>query len=373
MTTSRLFFVDHWRAAIIILVVLHHIAVIYGANTPFYYLEPHDTLATIVLVIFQLLNQAWFMGALFLISGYFTPASFDRKGTAAFLKDRLLRLSIPLLLFFFVFNPLVSIYGINAMPTSLTHLAAPLTWADYPHLVGVGPLWFVEMLLIFDFGYALWRFVTRKRIQNLSVPAPPRLITIVVFVLSLALVSYLIRIPLPLGKYVGRFPSLAYLPQYLSFFILGTIAGRANWFPNIPGRTGKWGFIAVLVATFTLFPIAFTGLGKGLSGGFIGNGQWPSAVYALWDSILSVGICLALVTFFHRFFSHQTKLGTFLSQQSFMVYIIHIPILVFLAILLRGVMAENLLKFILLAVIAVPLCFGVAYLIRKIPKVSRII
>lgn len=51
---SRLIFVDHLRAALIILVVLHHLAVIYGANTSFYYLEPAygDVLALVVLVIF---------------------------------------------------------------------------------------------------------------------------------------------------------------------------------------------------------------------------------------------------------------------------------------------------------------------------------
>jgi fucose 4-O-acetylase-like acetyltransferase len=32
------------------------------------------------------------MGFFFLISGYFTPGSFERKGLRSFLKDRLIRL-----------------------------------------------------------------------------------------------------------------------------------------------------------------------------------------------------------------------------------------------------------------------------------------
>lgn len=39
-SSSRLFFADHLRAALTILVVLHHLAVIYGASGLFYYLEP---------------------------------------------------------------------------------------------------------------------------------------------------------------------------------------------------------------------------------------------------------------------------------------------------------------------------------------------
>jgi fucose 4-O-acetylase-like acetyltransferase len=151
---NRLFFVDNLRAMLMILVVLHHLAVIYGANTPFYYMEPayQDILALLVLVIFQLINQAYFMGFFFLISGYFTPGSFDHKGPASFLKDRLLRLGIPTLVFMFVLNPIASI-GIYQMPASLTGITTPLTWQQYPKLIGFGLMWFAIMLLIFDIGY----------------------------------------------------------------------------------------------------------------------------------------------------------------------------------------------------------------------------
>ena len=109
---SRLLFVDNWRLALVILMVVHHMAVIYGAGTPFYYLEPpwKDPWAFLTLLIFVLVNQSWFMGAFFLISGYFTPQSFDRKGAGSFLKDRLLRLGIPLVIFIFVLNPIASIW-----------------------------------------------------------------------------------------------------------------------------------------------------------------------------------------------------------------------------------------------------------------------
>lgn len=371
-TASRLFFIDHWRAALIILVVLHHIAVIYGANTPFYYLEPNDILASIVLTIFQLLNQAWFMGAFFLISGYFTPGSFDRKGSGSFLKDRLLRLGIPLLIFMFVLNPIASI-GIYQMPASLTHITTPLTWQQYPYFIHVGPLWFVAILLIFDFGYAAWRAATRNRATRPSTATVlPDYRVITAFVLVLALASYLVRIVVPLGKYVLGYPTLSYLPQYLGLFLVGVIAFRGNWFRTLPSSMGKWGFRAALVATLTLFPLALIGK-SGFSGNFLGNGYWQSAVYALWDSILSVGMCLALITLFRRFFSGESRLGSFLSRHGYTVFIIHCPIIVFLAIAVRGIHLENLLKFGMLAIVGVPLCFAVAYLVRKIPGASRIL
>jgi hypothetical protein len=79
--TSRLFFGDHLRLVLTILVVLHHVAMVYGASAPFYYAEPPftDPLAFQVFMIFVLLNQAWFMGAFFLLAGTFVPGSYDRK------------------------------------------------------------------------------------------------------------------------------------------------------------------------------------------------------------------------------------------------------------------------------------------------------
>ena len=106
---------------------------------------------------------------------------------------------------------------------------------------------------------------------------------------------------------------------------------------------------------------------------FLGNGTWRSAVYVLWDSIFVVGMCLAAITFFRRFFNKESGFGRFLSQQSYAVYIIHVPIVVFIGIAMKGVQLPALLKFGIAAVIAVPACFIIAYVLRKIPGVSRVI
>lgn len=181
------------------------------------------------------------MGFFFLISGYFTPGSFDRKGEASFLKDRLLRLGISTLIFMFILNPIASI-GIYQMPASLTGITTPPTWQQYPRLIAIGPMWFAVMLFVFDFGYVAWRMATKNRaahpatnptISNnsmiLNSSIMPNYRMIAVFILALALASYLLRIVMPLGRYLFSFPSLAYLPQYISFFIIGIIAFHRNW------------------------------------------------------------------------------------------------------------------------------------------------
>jgi len=381
--SSRLFFIDHLRAALIILVVLHHVAMVYGGIQPFYYLEPPTSvLAFLVPMAFVLLNQGWFMGALFLLAGYFTPGSFDRKGSGSFLKDRLIRLGIPTIIFYFVLNP-ISAIGYFLMPANLTGNTLPLTWGSfwqiYPELLGLGVTWFLALLLIFSFGYVAWRMLTRNRkSSSMSETSAPRYLGIVIFILALALVSYLVRIYIPIGKSVLNFPTLAYLPQYLSLFIVGAVAYRRDWFRTIPGSMGVVGFVTALVATVTLFTFVFLGFLKAIDSGAqqipqFGYGTWRSGVYTLWDSIFVVGMCLAAITFFRRYFSEESRFGSFLAQQSYAVYLIHIPIIVFLAYALRGIEMAPLLKFVIAVVIVIPTCFIVTYVLRKIPGVSRVL
>ncbi len=383
-SAPRLHDLDHLRAALVILVVLHHIALIYGAAAPFYYQEPpfDDPVAFMVLAVFVLLNQSWFMGALFLLAGYFTPASFDRKGPAQFLKGRLVRLGIPILVGIFFLEPIARL-GIFLMPARLTGITGPPDWSTYPQLLGLGPLWFVAMLLAFDFGYAAWRAATKAPSRAARDSTRSSLISVCAFVLALAAASYLLRIAVPLGEEVRlivpflNFPTIAYLPQYLSFFVLGIAAYRFNWLHDLSPAVGLAGLAAALAAAVLLLPLALSGeflnLAFAENGGFTGRGHWQSAIYAFWDSTTAVGLSLGAIVLFRRFFDQGGRLGAFLSQHSYAVYVIHAPILVFGAYAMRSVELPALAKFVLAAIVLTPLCFAAAFVVRKLPFAKRVL
>lgn len=382
---DRLAYLDHLRAALVILVVLHHLALVYGTIAPFYYQEPPfgDPLAFTLFGVFALANQAWFMGALFLIAGYFTPASFDRHGASSFLRVRLVRLGLPVLAGLFVLEPIARL-GFFLMPSSLTGITGPPTWATYPKLIGLGPLWFIALLLLFDIGYAAWRAIAgRGKGSGTTQTAFPGYAAIALFALALAVVSYVMRMVVPLGKDVSlvvpalSFPTIAYLPQYLSLFVVGIVAGRRNWLATLPAATGLVGFAAAVVAMVLLFPVALTGQWFTVAfvegAVFQGNGTWQSAAYALWDSTMTVGLGLAAVTLFRRWFDSDRPFGRFLARNSYAVYVIHAPILVWLTFALRGVALPALPKFAVAALIALPACFAAAWFIRRIPPIARVL
>ena len=107
---SREQYIDRLRSVMTVFVILHHTAITYGAPGGWYYneLKPSGSLSSLLLTLFVATNQAYFMGFFFLLAGYFTPPSLERKGYARFLGDRFLRLGLPLLAFALILGPATS-------------------------------------------------------------------------------------------------------------------------------------------------------------------------------------------------------------------------------------------------------------------------
>lgn len=379
---TRIYFVDYLRAAIIILVILHHTAITYGASGSWYYTEPAtDPIASLILLLFVNFNQAWFLGLFFLLSAYFTPTSYDRKGPLKFLKDRLIRLGIPLLVFYFILNPItVYLAFYNATPALAAQngLTLPLTLNLQFFLsnAGTGPLWFVEMLLIFDIGYMAWRMLSNKIVQSKkTIPQFPSYANIAIFILALAVSAYLIRIAIPLGATVLGLPSPFDLAQYVGLFIIGLIAVRGNWLIKMPYQMAKKVFIVALVASVTLLPLSLIGTVETSWGwgSLIGSGSLSSFIYALWDSTFAVGACMFVIGLFRKHFNSAGGLYG-LTKDFYAAYVIQATVIVAITVfLLAPIQIESLLKFAMASVIIVPTIWIIADLIRRIPLVDRVL
>jgi glucan biosynthesis protein C len=375
----RLYFVDNLRTLLIILVVVFHLAVTYGASGHWPYREGHpDDLTALVFTLFTAINGTYVIGMFFMIAGYFTPGSYDRKGFGPFLKDRLLRLGIPLLIYILVFDPLI-VWAIGAVvygsQASLWDFLRGY-FGGYRGL-GVGPMWFVEGLLILTVLYTLWRLLP---IPDAGWPQRegrlPGNLAVALFALGLGVATFVVHIWLPIGMiYQPLGLPLPLFPQYATLFVVGMLAYRGNWLVRIPKAMGKLWFGIAVFFILVLFPIVFA-LGGALEGNtavFMGGLHWQSLAFAVWEEFVGVGIIIALVVLFREKLDYQGSLAKEMSDSSYAVYFIHAPVLVFLGLALRGFTLHPLLKWALLAPVVVALCFVLAYLLRRIPLVRRIL
>jgi surface polysaccharide O-acyltransferase-like enzyme len=376
---TRLFFIDNLRIALISLIVLHHLSITYGHSGGWYYYEGQpDDITVLVITLFTLVNQAFFLGFFYLISGYFTPGSYDRKGPWPFLKDRLLRLGIPLLFYIVFIDPIVE-YAVAStvgnIPISFGEFLGQY-FGNYRGL-GLGPVWFIEVLLIFTIFYVVWRLVVKPSVTPPQRDGkPPSNLAIATFALLLGVVTFVVRIWLPLGwVFELLMLQFAYFPQYIALFVVGIIAYRQNWFLGIPTTTGKvWLGIAIILIV-VLLPIMFI-LGGALEGNtdpFLGGVHWQSFAFSVWEQFVGMGMVVGLLVLFREKLNHQGKLAKDMAASAYTVFIIHAPVIVVLALALRGVTLPPLLKFVLVAPLALALCFILAHYIRKLPLARDIL
>jgi surface polysaccharide O-acyltransferase-like enzyme len=250
-------------------------------------------------------------------------------------------------------------------------------WKKYG-VLDVGPLWFVEALLIFCVAYALWwRLANRPAQMASSEGTAPGNVAIAVFALVMGLATFVVRIWLPVGWFFEplglQFP---HFPQYIGLFIVGTIAYRCGWLSAVSEdmtRGRLWSRVVALL--ILLAPVLFVA-GGGLEGStadFRGGIRWQALAYALWEQFLCVGMVISLLAWFRRRYNRQGRLARVMSASAYAVYIFHASVVILVAVGLRNLEAYPLLKFALAALISLPLCFMVGGLVRKLPLAQRIL
>lgn len=363
-SAGRVYWIDTLRIALTVLVLAHHSGVTYGHIPVWFYNEapaPTDPTAAF-LDILVVINQSFFMGLFFFISGYFVPRSIDRKGPGAFSRDRLIRLGLPLLAFVLILRPIVNLHAYLTTPDLPPFpLYYVLSWDP-------GPTWFLEVLLVFSLIYAGYRAL-RSRAAKPTVTGEGRLRWIVAFGAMIGLIVIMgvlmaaWRQFVPDGTYVPvlGLPSVSFMPQYALMFAAGVLAARQRWLERIPGSLGWIGLGLSVLAVLVFGPMIMSPdpVTAGVAGGIA-------------MSVLGVGLSVALLVLFRRVAPGTGPIRQFASANAFTVYVIHPVILVAIALLFQGLVAPAIIKWAILLILSVPACWLVASLLRRIPAVAKI-
>lgn len=357
----RLAYLDNLRLWLTVLVVLHHAAVVYSPLPAWPYHEPGSGPTAVLLLLFVAVNQLWFMSAFFAISGLFAPGSVDRKGARAFSLERLRRLGIPLLVFVVLVSPLLSLHDYPAGTSPwrwLVDTSAPLY------------MWFVETLLVMSLVYAGWRHLRRGRpAAPVVARGLPRARTVLGFAVGLTAVVWAWRVVVPSETTwpVVGLPTPDHLPLYVAFFWLGTRALHRGWLDALGVRAAWTGAAVALAGAAVYLAVALTA-----SDTFAGRGTWQSLVASAATVATALGLTTALVVLFRTRFAAQGPALRFLADNAYAVFFVHGPVLVVLGLVLAPVEAPPVVKFALLAVTAIPVCWAAARGLRAIPGARRV-
>jgi peptidoglycan/LPS O-acetylase OafA/YrhL len=363
------------------LVILHHTAITYGAAGGWFWneLKPSAAPSSLLLTLFVATNQAYFMGFFFLLAGYFTPRSLERKGYASFLKDRFLRLGLPLLAFIVILGPLTAAI-VTAMQGEGFWPTIQFLW-QHQRIIN-GPLWFAEALLIFALAYCAWRPVfgaplptAQRTVQRTPKPVPAYLWWLLA-ALAVAATTVAVRQFIPVGENVFGL-QLGYFPAYIYLFALGIAAWRHDWLRQLQWKHAR-GWLIALVITWPSMPIAIaisaasarSGAGKAnFGGGF----SWPAILYALWEPFVAWGLIALWLLVFRSRMNQPSQFWDWLNRRAYAVYILHPPVLVTIALLLHFWIAPALLKFAVTGTLAVLATWLISDPFVRIPGIRNIV
>jgi peptidoglycan/LPS O-acetylase OafA/YrhL len=367
---TRLHYLDNLRTFLVMLVMLVHTAITYGASGGWYYHEVSDfSLTSIILTFGVAITQSFFMGLLFFISGYFTPPSYNRKGVLRFLKDKLIRLGLPLLFYVFVIGPLLVYFLHSRNDTPLPRYYSE--WVFSLKRIHWGPLWFVEALLIFNFIYAAWRVFSRHTENNLRLVFPSRRVILFAAIVT-GITAFLLRLIWPAGSEVAGM-QLGYFASYVLLFFLGIAAFQSGWLERIPQNTERAWIRTAIIAIFFLPLFFFLGLRSGDISSFMGGLTSQALSYALWEPFVAFGIILYLLSLFRRRLNRTSPLLQALSESSYTAYIIHPPVIVGISFLMREITAPPGLKFFTVGAAGIMACFALSWMITRIPGAKKVL
>jgi hypothetical protein len=347
-----------------------HTAMTYGGSGSWFYTEVTGTQSrsSILLTVYILVSNAYLMSFFFLLAGYFTPDSFQRKGWIKFLIDRFIRLGIPLLLFCFIVGPFT--VGLVAHFQGQSFLQTIYALLRSRRFIN-GPMWFAEALLIFAFGYSVWSAI-RKNTSAVPKFAPvPASYLWLLSGLGVGLAALILRQFFPIdrrvaGVWLGNFA------PYIFFFCIGIKARGADWLKQFGWKQARLSIVIAALA-IPVFPAALLFFYKqGGTTAAVRGFSWMNVFYAFWEPLLAFGIIAAFLLAFRSLINYSSPIWTWLDRRAYAVYFIHPPVLVALSLAFQHWHASALVKFIGIGLLSCPVTWLVADPLVRLPGLRRI-
>lgn len=337
--TVRFHYMDNLRALAMLAGILFHAAIAYSPMLSQLWLtaSPQQSVAMDAVAWFSHLFR---MPLFFLIAGFFACYLVGKRGIGGLLKNRLLRIALP----FVLFLPLIWASFMFSVGWALENVANPSPMLGMiafmaqqpdapPPPVTTTHLWFLYVLFQFCLVYALlektgvlkgrWTaFVTR--------------VPFVVFVLPLLMVPALVTVVAPTPAPEQFVPQAWAFGFFGLFFLLGALVFRN---PDFLQRIRPWApWLAV--SSVALYAVVFQSMPREISLEQAMATQagmpfsWEHLGIAVLEGFIAVHMTLVCLAVGQSLLDKRSRIMRLVADSSYWVYIVHLPVLFVIQFLL---------------------------------------
>ena len=370
MATTRLHALDAIRGLALLLGLFVHGSMSFWPGLQDHGFPISDISKSTTLGMMFFVLHMFRMAVFFLIAGFFAHLSLQRKGPTGFLKDRLKRIALPMIIGW-------GISLILIVPVVLW-AANKLYGADYLSVLESAPQQETPsspLLMHFWFlYYLLWFYILAVAFSALlskldSQGQLMKIITSAVFSLSRNGVLVLITAGISAWIFYQReswfywagipTPTEAVWREAPAFIIYG-MAFSIGWFFDRERECfnilkNHWLPYLVTAVLTTLICITRLDRSNMLSTGYMADAD--KLIFAMVYSLASWCWILGLVGAGMKFFDQENSTRRYLADASYWIYLAHIPILFFLQTLFMDIPLHWAIKFLMILLIATPVLF----------------
>jgi glucans biosynthesis protein C len=315
------------RSFLTALMIVHHTAIVYGGAGAWTFKSRCFPAFSPVLTAFNAINQTFFMGMFFFLSGFFARQSLTRgsRSKEDFFRSRLLRFGAPTILYTLVLEPALKILVQLFDPSRSTKVeqgqVADIFWSYWNELHGVtGPVWYLAVVIIFDIITVVIAPAQFGNILERLCSSNTKVLIVPILWAANILASFATRLIYPVNR-VFTLLNLrpAFLPQYILAYTWGHASALLNDrfvctpFPALArplmdlvcslclSVVGLVALVAVTLQSSNSMPTSM----EYLMGGF----NLPAMFYTVWNEVSFALIAPALMRVFAKHMDRPIYVG----------------------------------------------------------------
>jgi len=359
---------DSLRAVMMLLGILLHSAVSYVTTIKGWGFQDSQThpLYDLIVNVVHLFRMPIF----FVMAGFFAALLYYKRGLYKLMKNRFNRVAIPFVLFWLILFPVIfagflfaNSYGSGHSLQEIQKGFLRFSLAD----IKTAHLWFLYYLMMIYVINGIAVSIRSTKVQKYKKVVMKRFVRLMhsdYRVLVFAMLTLISLYPMRLGTLdtsAVPIPALKIIFAYLIYYTFGWLLfENRELLETFKSRIGLKLFLACL-----LIPVNMYATHQFIESELMRNTfyHWltmSTGVVIIWLMIFSI------TGLFLKYLNHFSPLGRYISDASYWVYLIHLPIIVWLSGLMSPLEISPHIKFMINCTVATVLCFtSYHYLVRS--------